>query len=201
MSARKEGKGDWSVIFRRLENLAADVPAVRRLRRKPEHPVAARLPQRRKESLAPGVRALDHDHPVLAEPPFLFATGGIEVVVVGPELAEDLRFAVPVVAQLRALDLQEVAERLAGVRRIGDVEDRVRVDRVFEVRLLPRVAEPLARREPVEPDMERRYLQLMVERPEGMLVEGLGRRSGISIPQGVGDTLRGEAVGIPGPAP
>src|ERR1035441_8692082 len=105
MSARKEGKCHGSVIFWRLENRAADVLAVRCLRREPEHPVAARLPQCGKKPLAPGVRALDHDHPVLAEPPFLFATGGIEVVVVGPELAEDLRFAVPVVAQLRALDL------------------------------------------------------------------------------------------------
>lgn len=78
---------------------------------------------------------MDHDHPVLAEPPFLFTTSGIEVAVECPELAKDLRLAIAVIAQLRAFDFQEITEGLAGVRRICDVEKRVRVDRVLQVRL------------------------------------------------------------------
>ena len=155
---RKEGEWHRGVIFRRHEDRAADVLAVRRLRREPEHAMAVPLPQCREESLASGVRPLDHDDAVLAEPPFLFATGGIEVVVVSPELAEDLRLAVPVVAQLRTLDLQEVAEGFAGVRRIGDVEERVRVDRVFEVFLPPQIPEAPCRAHAVQRDVERRYL-------------------------------------------
>src|SRR5690242_5523044 len=43
--------------------------------------------------------------------------------------------------------------------------------------------------------MERRDLQLMVQRPEGMLVEGLRRGCRIPVPEGVRDALRREAVG------
>lgn len=50
-------------------------------------------------------------------------------------------------------------------------------------------------------DMERRDLQLVVERPDRMFVEGLRRRSGISVPQGVSDALRGKAIDIRDTAP
>jgi hypothetical protein len=48
--------------------------------------------------------------------------------------------------------------------------------------------------------MERRYLQLMVKRPEGMLVEGLRRGRRVSIPERVGDSLIREAVHVIGSA-
>ncbi len=163
--------------------------------------MAALLTQYREESLAPGVRPLDDDHAVLAEPPFLFTTGGIEVAVEFLKLSEDLRIAVPVISQLRALDLQELAEGFVGMRRVRNVEDRIRVHRVLEIRLPPCVAEPLGRAEPVERDVKRRNLQLMVQCPDGMLVEGLGGQGGISILQRVIDALRGEAVDICDAAP
>lgn len=163
--------------------------------------MAAFLPQCREESLAPCFRTLDHDHPVLPEPPFFFATGGIEVVVEFPELAENLRFAVSVIAELGALDLQEIAEGLAGVCRICDVKESVRVDRVLEIFLPPQIPEALCGAEAVERDMERRDLQLVVERPDRMFVEGLRRRSGISVPQGVSDALRGKVIDIRDTAP
>jgi hypothetical protein len=201
ISAGKEGEWHRGVIFRRHENRGADVRTVRRLRCKPEHPMTVFLPQRLEESLAPGVRPLDHDNTVLAEPPFLFATGGIEVAVVCSELPEDLRLAVPVIAEFRAFDLQEIAEGLAGVCRIGDIEDRVRVDRMLEVRLLPRVSEPVARAQPVERDMKRCNLQFMVQGSKRMLIERFRRRSGITVSSGVSDALRGKPVEVRDAAP
>ena len=114
---------------------------------------------------------------VLAKSPFLFATSGIEVVVECSELAENLRLAIPVLAQFRTLDLQEIAERLAGVRWVLDVEDGVRMDRVFKIGLSPCVAEPVASAEPVKRDMERRYLQFVIQGSDGMLVKRLRRKS------------------------
>jgi len=75
------------------------------------------------------------------------------------------------------------------------------MDRVLEMRLLPRVAEALARAEPVERDMERRYLQLVIQGPEGMLVEGLRGQRRIPVPERMSDTLRGEAVHVGDAAP
>jgi hypothetical protein len=48
--------------------------------------------------------------------------------------------------------------------------------------------------------MERRDLQLVVKRPEGMLVEGLRRRRRVSILERVDDSLVREAVHVIGPA-
>ena len=135
--------------------------------------MAALLTQGREKPLTPGIRALDYDHAVLAKPPFLFTTRGIEVGVVLPELAEDLRLTVPVIAELRALDLQEIAESLVGMLRVRNVEDRVRMHCVFEIGLPPRIAEPLCRTKPLERDVEGCYLQLVVERADGMFVERL----------------------------
>ena len=49
--------------------------------------------------------------------------------------------------------------------------------------------------------VERRQLQLMVQRPEGMFVKGLRRQGGIPVPQCVTDALRGEAVDVRDAAP
>jgi hypothetical protein len=49
--------------------------------------------------------------------------------------------------------------------------------------------------------MEGRYLQLMVERADGMFVERFCGKSGISILEGVIDTFCGEAVNVGEAAP
>jgi len=168
---------------------ATDVLAICRFRGEREHAVAAFFAQGREKSLAPGISPLDHDHAVLAEAPFLFATGGIEVLVIFLELAEDLRFAVPVIAELRALDLQKITEGFVRVQGIGDVKERIWVDGMLEIRLPPRIAESRCRAKPTERDVERGDLQLMIERPNGMFVESFGGQFGISILQCVVNIL------------
>jgi hypothetical protein len=143
------------VIFGRLEDRAPDVRAVRRFRREPEHAMAATRLQCVEQALQPGVTPLDHDHPVLPESPFPLAISGIEILVVLPKLAENLWFTVSVIAEFRPFDLQEITEGLAGSCGIGDVEERVRMDRVLEVFLPPQISEALRRAQAVEGDMER----------------------------------------------
>jgi hypothetical protein len=117
-----------------------------------------------------------------------------------PKLTEDLRLAIAVVPKLGALDLKEVAEFLFGDCRISDREEGIRVDRVLEIRLPPRILDPLGQAQSVERYMERRYLQLMVERPEGMLVEGFRRCRRVSVLERVTDALIREAVHVIRPA-
>ena len=81
-----------------------------------------------------------------------------------PEFPQDLRLAVAVVAELRAFDLKEIAEFLAGISRVLDGEERVRVDGVLEVRLPPRIPEVPRGAEIPQRHVERRYLALMVTR-------------------------------------
>ena len=83
---------------------------------------------------------------------FLFATSRIEVVVECPELAEDLRLTVAVVTEVRTLDLKEITELLAGISRVLDCEERVRVDGVFQICLPPRIPKAGCFRKPVECD-------------------------------------------------
>jgi len=164
------------------------------LRRKPEHAMREPAVERGEESCAARLRPLHDDHPVLPEPPFLFTTSGIEVPVVRPELAKDLRLAVLVVAELRPLDFEEVAEFTARIFGVGDREERVRMHGTLEVRLPPRVPEAPLPREPVERDMECRDLDFVIERAERMFVECFRRGGRVAVPERMLDALVGKSV-------
>ena len=94
-----------------------------------------------------------------------------------------MRLAVTPVAEFGALDLQKVAEGLAGCGRSFHIEDGIGMNRVFEVRLPPRETEAAPGAEAPERQVECRDLKFMIEGTDRMLIERLGGGSGISIAQ------------------
>lgn len=70
------------------------------------------------------------------------------------------------------------------------------MDGALEIRLPPRVPEPPFRGEPVQRDVERRYLDLVVKRAQRVLVEGLRRGGRVPVAERVRDALVGKAVDV-----
>ena len=106
----KEGKSNRSVIFGGLEDRGTKTLLEFGLSGEPKHAMAERLPNRGEQAFAANIVLLHNDHPELPKSPFLLAIRGIEVFIIRAELPEDLRLAIAILPELRALDFQKVVK-------------------------------------------------------------------------------------------
>ena len=108
------------------------------------------------EIFAPLLRPLDDDRPVQPEVPLLLTGIRVVVVVILSELPHDAGFVVAVSGEFCTLDLKEIVGSVfvLGLLWVGDGIIGVRVDRAFEIRLLPVKFEAVLLAEFFELDME-----------------------------------------------
>lgn len=178
-----KGITDRFPILRRFEYLAVDIAPVPLLRSKPEHAMVVFFAERKEQICPPAFRALDDYGAEMADIPFPLAPGSIEKIVVFPQLPEDRRFAVAVVAYFRPLNFQEEMVGIFPFRpsRIGDREIRVGMDRRgLEIRPLPVEPPSLLLAEILHGNVEPGDFKLVVERAGGVLVEGFGHRDAVA---------------------
>ena len=77
-------------------------------------------------------------------------------------------------AELRAFDLKEVIQRCScrtAFFRVGNGEERVRMNRAFQIRLLPIEGKTMLCAKLLEGDMKERDLQFVVKRAQGGRIE------------------------------